>query len=372
MDYFERIDYGKYRVSLATSKDLFSSRLKEKGIPVEILNFPFQINNPNGSFLNRFKQMFSFLRSQKPDSILYVQGAFTDFKFADFLAGYFAARGSIFSLEVLGANPPPEKTKSRKHFGLLPGIGLWWYKQIFPLAARGWLCKKIITVGDEVRKRTIDWMYPKKKVITVYHGINYNDFSLNKKAIREELRRRLGISNLDTVIISTARLDRIKRIDRLLNAFDAICNEFKNCWLVLAGDGPLRNELEVLSNGKNSKDKIKFLGFQEDVASILKASDIFVLPSDLEGLSFAMQEAMAAGLVCVISKTPGAEEVVQDEVNGFLVDPNQEGVTAGLQNALSLTNEQRESISRNAQDFIRENFDKQKGAKRALEILKLA
>jgi len=188
---------------------------------------------------------------------------------------------------------------------------------------------------------------------------------------RQIMRKRFNISENETIVITTARLAKEKCLHRLINAFDLLSQKFKNNWLFIVGDGPLREDLEGLARSKQSKVRIKFLGFQEDVTDYLKMSDIYVLPSENEGLAIALLEAMATGLIVVATNTPGPSEIICDGFNGFLVDNTEMGVVRGMRKAFLLTEEQRQNISKNAIDFIRNNFDMSKNIKEELEVFAL-
>ncbi len=365
LHYFERIDYTKNEITLVLSEDTFSERLKQRGLPVRVLQLP---ERREGKAHMGFFEMYKYLKAFKPDSVVYAQGAFTDFCLEEFAAGFFLTMGNIFALEVLGA-PRPDERSSKRHFKVIPGLSLWWHWRRFRFMLQGRLCKAIITVGDDVKKRLVEWYrYPPKKTHISYHGIDYKKFSPDAQ-VRETLRQRLSIPEDKTVIISTARLSKEKCLDRLINAYDKICVKFPESLLVLVGNGPLENDLKDLVINKKSKDSIIFAGFQEDVASWLKMSDIFVLPSDIEGLSNAMLEAMSTGLVAVVTEVPGAGEVVTHQENGFLAHPSEEGVMKGLEEALSLSQEKREEIKKNGRSFVAENFYVEKGVRKALNIL---
>jgi glycosyltransferase involved in cell wall biosynthesis len=77
--------------------------------------------------------------------------------------------------------------------------------------------------------------------------------------------------------------------------------------LAVAGDGPQAAELQRLTG-----DAVRFLGYRSDVQRLLKAADVFVQPSEREGMSFALLEAMAHGLAVVASDGPGNPEAVGD------------------------------------------------------------
>src|SRR6185437_15886157 len=97
---------------------------------------------------------------------------------------------------------------------------------------------------------------------------------------------------------------------------------------------------------------IRFLGYVADVCPMLRASDIYALPSDEEGFGLALAEAMACELICVATKTIGPSEIIEDGVNGFLTDLSYEGVLKGLDRALSLDIEERPAMGRRARQRI--------------------
>jgi len=363
----EHIDYSVYKITVVATQDAFSQRIAERELPVNVMTFPFKF--PVG-FFERFFIMKQFLKSLHPDSIVYVPGAFFEFALSDYLAGFLVTKGKIFSLEVSSAPRPPQKL-SRKHWGVIPGIGLWWYGHMFMSAVRGFLLKRVIAVGKEVARRLTQWYhYPSWKIVTIYHGIDLTKFRPDE-TVRNSLRKQYGIMPHETILISTARLSQEKCIDRLINAFDTIASEFHNCRLILIGNGHLEKELIAQAQKKSAKNRIMFLGFKENVADYLKMSDVFVLTSDTEGLSNAMIEAMATGLVCVVTDVPGSSEAIQNSVTGFVVERSEQGIYEGLRMALSMSKEEYKRMSEAAATFIHNNFDVKNGIQNELETFEL-
>jgi glycosyltransferase involved in cell wall biosynthesis len=142
-----------------------------------------------------------------------------------------------------------------------------------------------------------------------------------------------------------------------------------NLWLLIAGDGPLREEINNLVDTTNGKEKIKLLGQLEDVTPILQASDIYVLSSDNEGLSVALTEAMSVGLVSIASNVSGSNEVLEDEQNGFLVDPSYDGILGGMEKAIHMDPEARRILSGKARQTIIEKFSINYSVKHILELM---
>lgn len=368
MDYFAQIDYDKHRVTLVAIDDVFSERIKQQGFPVEIVHFPFAFG---GTSRAQFQQMFRFLRILRPDAICYVNNWVLQFTTPQHLAGFIAAKGNIFCLEVIGAPQPVPKT-SKKYFGFIPGLGLWWYKRILPVTLCGWIFRRILAVSEEVKERLVKlYFYPKNRITVQYHGADTKQFFPDRD-VSSLMRKKLGIPEKDTVIISVARFVEVKRVDRLINAFADLHKTYKHCWLILVGDGPLQENLEKSAEKGNVRDRVKFLGYQEKTDSYLKMSDIFVLPSDNEGFPRATLEAMATGLISVLTCAPGASEIVQDGYNGILVERSEEGVREGLRRALSLTEEQKQEMSQNTLAVIKEKYTLEKNVKDSLAVLGLS
>ena len=367
LDYFERVDYSQTRVTLVTNFDVNSQRIRQKGLPVEVKLFP--LAHPEKPYMPLGRR-YRFLVSLKPDAVVICDGAFTDFILSDFLAAFMASRGRLYSMEVLGAPEPPVRS-SKKFFGIIPGIGIWRYKHMLVCGLKGWLCRYNICIGNDVRNRLVSWYgYPKHKTITVYHGLDLKVFSPDAKT-KSQLRKQWGIGAADKVIISTARLSREKCIDRLIDAFGEI-PEAANAWLFLVGEGPLKSDLEKLAGKKKNAGRIIFTGFQDRVVEFLQMSDIFALPSDIEGLSNAMMEAMAVGLVPVVTDAPGAAEAIRNGVDGFIVEKTSRAILDGLKRVLALPNDEAERMAEEARRSVTGKFNIETGAREALRKLGMA
>ena len=107
----------------------------------------------------------------------------------------------------------------------------------------------------------------------------------------------------------------------LLRAFAQVVREIPQAELAIAGDGPLRHDLETFTRELNLTDRVTFVGALPDTTNFLSELDIFVLSSLNEGLPIALLEAMAAGLPIVATRAGGIEEAAIDGQNAFLAMP---------------------------------------------------
>ena len=122
------------------------------------------------------------------------------------------------------------------------------------------------------------------------------------------------------ILLAAGRLVPIKRFDRFLNLLSRL-REY-GVRGVLAGDGPLRGELEGIARRLSlTADTLEFRGTDLDMPTLYQRCSILVLTSDAEGTPNVVLEAMAAGLPVVAARVGGTSEVVIDGETGFLVDP---------------------------------------------------
>ena len=108
----------------------------------------------------------------------------------------------------------------------------------------------------------------------------------------------------------------------------------------------MKEELEALAREKGLRDRVRLMGYRNDIPAFYAMADVFVFPSFREGLSVSVMEAMASGLPVVCSRIRGNTDMVEDGVNGFLVEPGKPDTIAGALRRLEDSGK-REEIRRN-------------------------
>jgi glycosyltransferase involved in cell wall biosynthesis len=136
---------------------------------------------------------------------------------------------------------------------------------------------------------------------------------------RAALRRELGLDPHRRFIATIARFHPVKDHATLLRGFAPVATARPDVDLLLAGDGPLRADLERLAAELAITDRVRFLGIRSDVPALLQASDLFALTSVSEAASLTLLEAMASGLAVVVTNVGGNPEIVREGVEGLLV-----------------------------------------------------
>lgn len=153
--------------------------------------------------------------------------------------------------------------------------------------------------------------------------------------LRNELRKEYGAAREAPICLVAARLTAQKGIDVLIDALALY--QGPPFLTVVAGDGPLRAELEAraarlgvaVENAGPHRPRIAFLGRRDDVRRLLAAADLMVLPSRMEGLSLALVEAHAAGVPCLVTRVGGNGEIVVHGRTGVIVPPEDPPALAG-------------------------------------------
>lgn len=149
---------------------------------------------------------------------------------------------------------------------------------------------------------------------------DYDRFAAAEPGAVAAFRARHGLASDRRYLLFCGRLAEVKRVDLLLDAFGRLAGERPAWDLLVAGDGPLRQQLQQRVTAE-AAGRVHWLGFL-DVAELIPAyhaADVLVLPSDYEPWALVVNEAMAAGLVVVASDVVGAAyELVQDGRNGRL------------------------------------------------------
>jgi sugar transferase (PEP-CTERM/EpsH1 system associated) len=179
------------------------------------------------------------------------------------------------------------------------------------------LVNRFVAVSNDLRRWLIkDVRIPEQKVTTIHNGVNTNCFTPRNSAAA---RAALGLVADRPIIGTVGRLDPVKDQAGLIRAFAQVRSQFPEAVLVIAGDGPCREELRGLVAALRLGESVRLLGERKDIPNVLGAMDVFVLPSIAEGISNTILEAMATGLPIVATRTGGNPELIEDNVAGILV-----------------------------------------------------
>jgi len=195
-------------------------------------------------------------------------------------------------------------------------------------------------VAVDVAKR---YAIPKEKIHVIYNGIDISRFETAHIFSRPQVR-----------IGSIGRLAPQKGFDCLIDAMAMLKEENIEC--EIAGTGQLREYLEKKINTYNLSKLIKLIGIQKDVPKFLQSLDMFILPSRWEGLGIVILEAGATGLPVIATRVDGIREIINDGVDGLLVEPDNPSDLADKIKSLLDKPDRAKAMADRLQAKVREHF----------------
>ncbi len=189
---------------------------------------------------------------------------------------------------------------------------------------------RFLVNSEAIKKNIINFeKIPEDKINVIYNGIDMKYFNKTDFVSCSKIKEQLKIPHNNIVIGCIANLNRIvKRVDVFIKASAIVSQSIENVSFLIIGDGCLHNELVELAAALNVGDKIIFGGQRNDIASLLQIIDIGVLTSDSEGFSNSILEYMAAGIPTVATNAGGNRELIDNNIDGFLVPSDNPQLTA--------------------------------------------
>ena len=175
---------------------------------------------------------------------------------------------------------------------------------------------RVLCVSDGARQTYAAEGVPPDKLCAVPNGIPDPG-----PATADGVRDDLGIGPDDALVLTVGRFTRQKGYDVWLDAAGPVLDAAPHARLVWVGDGPLLPEVRHEVERRGLGDRVRLVGRRGDVARLMAAADLFVLPSRFEGLPLVVLEALAAGLPVVATRVVGSEEAVRDGETGRLIPP---------------------------------------------------
>jgi L-malate glycosyltransferase len=210
------------------------------------------------------------------------------------------------------------------------------------------LCDRVVCNSRAAAERLIAAGLPASRAEVIANGLPAECFA----SARPALPRQPGILRVGMI----ARMNsRAKNHGDLLRACARLQGRFPGLELLLAGDGPLRPELEREAASLGIAARVLFLGDRRDIPSILASMDVSVMPSGSESLSNAILESMAAGLPVVATRVGGNPELVADGL-GLLVPPNDDEALAAALARLLEDEALRTAFGQNARRVASQDF----------------
>lgn len=194
------------------------------------------------------------------------------------------------------------------------------------------------------------------------NGIDTGHFNADSISDQELIKcqKKWTIAQDDFVFLFIGRLVGDKGINELVSAFEQLSNKLPKVKLLLVG--PQEPILDPLAKSTikaiDQNPSIISTGYQQDVRPFLKMAQVFVFPSYREGFPNVVLQAGAMGVPCIVSDINGCNEIIEDEVNGFVVPPKQVQPLTKKMQSLYEDAEKRNTFIQRTQTLIATNFER--------------
>lgn len=318
-------DPQSYELMFCCLKDqgMISEKIEALGYPVIYLNQDVKIPN--------FKLILVLYRLFKKENPDIVHACASEANFHAVIAAYLA-RTPVRIAEEIGI---PRQSKKAKVI----------FRGVYALSTA------VIGVSKKVQEYLIgENKVPPRKVKLIYNPYDIERY----KEYSNHLNTKKSVIN----IIGVGRLVEEKNFRMLINAFAEVHKKHPELSLTIVGDGPLKASLQNQISSLKMQDDIHLSGFREDIPALLQKSDLFILPSKSEGLSIALIEAMAMGMLVIGTDVGGIPDVIgKNRSMGWLV-PNDdaESMSKAIEEVICLSTEEKNTISYNAKRGVVEKF----------------
>ena len=224
------------------------------------------------------------------------------------------------------------------------------------------------------------WLYPKSAgfIAQTQRSKEFKEKIFGKKlkiqvipnALPEfDKRQQINVEQQNKIIY-VGRFAWEKDPEILIRAMDFVAKKNPNWVLVMAGTGPLLNPMKALVKELNLDSNVVFLGNVNQVATLYQSAKILVLPSVVEGFPNTLIEAMSFGLPCICFNDIPYEDIITQQIDGYVVFERSAELLANAINKIIEDNTLRETIGKNAQTTV-QRFSKEKIAQKLLEFMKL-
>lgn len=195
-------------------------------------------------------------------------------------------------------------------------IAVKFFKKIQLFSAKH--AEAIIVPSNYLKKIVSNWGVSAEKIKVIYNAFDSITFTKTK----DEVRKKLNLNG--KILISVGRLVPWKGMEMLISLMPDILKKIPDTKLIIVGDGPEKEKLEVLKNNLGLQKYINLVGRlnNQELVDYLLAADLFLLNTSYEGFSHQLLEVMNIGLSVVTTAVGGNIELIDNKQNGLLLPYN--------------------------------------------------
>jgi glycosyltransferase involved in cell wall biosynthesis len=225
-------------------------------------------------------------------------------------------------------------------------------------------------ISEEIRSLPLD----NAKAIEIPQGVNTDRFRPADARERGQLRSKLSLPERPIALYAGV-FDSRKNVEWLVRTWLKYRTLFTEWCLLLIGprsrdeqDGGLREKLHAVVRNEGMEQNILFAEFSPQLENYYRAADLFILPSQNEGLPNVVLEAMSCGLPCVVTQISGTEDLINHDSSGMLFGVNDEHSFISAIEPLISNPERRATMGRSANAEVRARYSSESSAERYLSL----
>jgi glycosyltransferase involved in cell wall biosynthesis len=214
-----------------------------------------------------------------------------------------------------------------------------------------------ITVSEKDRQMLLKSGIPEDKIELIYNTIDLDISSI--PADHDALKKQFDLPPQSIVCTGVGRLVPQKGFDILIEAFQKIASQVPELHCLIVGEGEDKEKLAAHIRVAGLENRIRLVGYQDrqKVLSMLKSSDIFVMPSRYEGTPIALLEAAALACPILATCAGGIPELVTHDQNAYLMPTHDPAALAEGFVKMAKDRQYAQTLGRNAQKRVREQFN---------------
>jgi glycosyltransferase involved in cell wall biosynthesis len=239
------------------------------------------------------------------------------------------------------------------------------------MPSQGFLGKIVFNAIYKLTDYVVGNSLPVLKFLKENNGVKIKKLRLISNPILfRQLRERNTSANTFN-IVSVSRLEKVKNIEAVINVVKKLTNEGFAVRYTIVGSGIIENKLKAQVKTLHLENVILFSGFVSDPYPSLLKADLYIINSFAEGFSNSLLESMYSGTPSISSKSGSAEEIIEHEINGWLVDvDDKEKLYVLIKQVISLDTMEREKIGLNGKKTVENKYSLSNHINKLLEIYK--
>ncbi len=172
----------------------------------------------------------------------------------------------------------------------------------------------VTAISNYLRDRTVKEFEVQNEIKVIYNFVNCDVYNRN---IKDAEKRTNYADAKERILVHLSNFRPVKRVCDVIEIFDRV-QKVVPARLLMIGDGPDRSRAEWMAKRRGIKDRVVFLGKQDQVQTKLAIADLMLLPSELESFGLAALEAMACKVPAISTNVGGIPELIEHGKNGFL------------------------------------------------------